>query len=385
MKTQSIQNIMAVVTAAFLSLLTTPIASAGPGQSAKASRQTQNAEMPEGINVPGRPGFVYSPYETRRGKIVDLEGAAPGVIVRCPYTQKLFRVPERESEAIVPPTIPLEPTDIPFAPPPPPQQQTLPDPQPAPVTNLGAGTGTSLSRITSMEVNLDTQRLTAKGPEGEWVCPISSGKKGSETPTGSFRIQDKEDSHLLNNALAQQGRKVYMPYWMPFNGGYALHGVRKDSPKTYPSSGGCIRIVNNEDAEYVFRRAPRGTPLNIEGSAATYLANNPVMPWQRPEVQILLEPDGAGGYQFVKTNLTPAMKQALQKAIVNHELQFLRPTKAMVAKDARWASDRIMSFPNIPELGVNFSQKSYAYWQQRLWSYSQLEAIGLTTGLQINR
>jgi hypothetical protein len=60
-----------------------------------------------GTRVPGRPGFIYSPYDKKK-QFVDVAGVAPGVIVRCPYSDKLIRVPEpseiekRETRAMEP-------------------------------------------------------------------------------------------------------------------------------------------------------------------------------------------------------------------------------------------------------------------------------------------
>lgn len=50
------------------------------------------AELPYGKPVPGKRGFVYSPYDSSAG-FVDVQGIAPGTKVRCPYTGKVFRVP----------------------------------------------------------------------------------------------------------------------------------------------------------------------------------------------------------------------------------------------------------------------------------------------------
>jgi len=48
-------------------------------------------DLPYGIPVVGKPGFVNSPYGTKN--IVDVVDLPRGTKVKCPYTEKAFRVP----------------------------------------------------------------------------------------------------------------------------------------------------------------------------------------------------------------------------------------------------------------------------------------------------
>lgn len=53
--------------------------------------------LPFGKPVQGLPGFVSSPY-AKDNQLVNIQGLEPGVIIRCPYSGKVFRVPLAESK-----------------------------------------------------------------------------------------------------------------------------------------------------------------------------------------------------------------------------------------------------------------------------------------------
>jgi hypothetical protein len=49
-------------------------------------------KLPSGKLVPGKLGYVTSPYAPSEG-YVDVRGFPPGTKIKCPYTGKVFIVP----------------------------------------------------------------------------------------------------------------------------------------------------------------------------------------------------------------------------------------------------------------------------------------------------
>src|SRR5438105_8232736 len=73
---------------------TRPSTAATPRPSAtpRSSSPTTAAQFPVAKPVPGKPGYVFSPYDPNGG-YVDVTGYQSGSKVKDPYSQKIFLVP----------------------------------------------------------------------------------------------------------------------------------------------------------------------------------------------------------------------------------------------------------------------------------------------------
>jgi hypothetical protein len=71
---------------------TTTTQPAPPPPAPEKPPKTAKADYPYGTPVPGKPGFVKSPYAPDQG-LVDVRGFPPGTEVKDPFTNKIFLVP----------------------------------------------------------------------------------------------------------------------------------------------------------------------------------------------------------------------------------------------------------------------------------------------------
>lgn len=107
-----------------------------------------------------------------------------------------------------------------------------------------------------IEVDIARQlMIVSSNGQTEWIFDVSTGKRSTPTPRGSFRIQ-REINGLR---IAKLGR-----LWRPkyFTGGYAFHGY--PSIPNYNASSGCVRMFNPDiDFLWASGLAPVGTQVRI--------------------------------------------------------------------------------------------------------------------------
>lgn len=69
-----------------------PAATSRPSATPRTSSANTAAQFPVAKAVPGKPGYVFSPYDPNGG-YVDVSGYPSGSKVKDPYSQKIFLVP----------------------------------------------------------------------------------------------------------------------------------------------------------------------------------------------------------------------------------------------------------------------------------------------------
>jgi len=111
-------------------------------------------------------------------------------------------------------------------------------------------------------VDLSKQRACAyEGGRPAFCGNISSGKPGHRTPTGSFRVLEKDIDHVSSKYPEPNGG-ARMHYMLRLTRhGIAMH---LGHVPNYPASHGCIRMQSGF-AQRMYRWARVGTPVRVVG------------------------------------------------------------------------------------------------------------------------
>jgi lipoprotein-anchoring transpeptidase ErfK/SrfK len=135
----------------------------------------------------------------------------------------------------------------------------------------------------SIVVRLHRQEATLlRGGNEVTTTRISTGREGYGTPTGTFRVQRKDEDHrssLYGDYVDQGGRVIRpnvdvrktprprgaryvgasMPFFLQFKPGYGLHAGHLPG---YPASHGCVRL-SYWKARQFYQAARVGTKVTI--------------------------------------------------------------------------------------------------------------------------
>ncbi len=139
--------------------------------------------------------------------------------------------------------------------------------------------------ISSVNIDLSEQKayIYRDGQNVGWSY-VATGRSGYSTPTGTFRIMEKQvdkRSNRYGSIVSSSGQVLRsgatagvhsargghfvgakMPYWMRITGyGIGLHAGQIPNPGS-PASHGCIRLPY-EMAQTIYQNAPVGTRVSI--------------------------------------------------------------------------------------------------------------------------
>jgi lipoprotein-anchoring transpeptidase ErfK/SrfK len=157
-----------------------------------------------------------------------------------------------------------------------------PKPTPRPDTEW-TWTGDGVLGEPSIEIDLGSQTATFyKGRQPVGLAPVSTGREGYGTPTGDFKVIQKNKTHVSNlygdyvdssgnvvksNVGVNRDRRppgavfrgAPMPFFMRIHGAVGMHAGYLPG---YPASHGCIRLPRGA-AQRFFENAPLGTPVRV--------------------------------------------------------------------------------------------------------------------------
>ena len=115
-------------------------------------------------------------------------------------------------------------------------------------------------------IDLGSQRLTVtEHGKIKYTWPISSGREGYRTPTGTFR-----PSWMAQMWYSKQYDDAPMPHSVFFNGGIAVHATQSTGMLGRPASHGCIRLSPSNAATFYKLVSTHGkamTRIKVHGTA----------------------------------------------------------------------------------------------------------------------
>jgi L,D-transpeptidase catalytic domain len=151
-------------------------------------------------------------------------------------------------------------------------------------------------------VNIDknAQRMTvAVDGATRYVWPVSTGRRGYDTPNGTFKVNRMDADHL-----SQEWDNAPMPHTMFFDmRGHAIHGFSDVKHLGLPVSHGCVRLAPTNAATLfalVQAQSMKETTVVVSGETPAGTGQEMVRrraPAEEAAAQPPVPPPGYDGYQ----------------------------------------------------------------------------------------
>jgi len=92
--------------------------------------------------------------------------------------------------------------------------------------------------VAKVDISAQTMDIFVHGVK-QYTFPVSTGKRGYYTPTGSYLPQ-----RIHRMWYSRKYKMTPMPYSIFFKGGYAIHATKEVKRLGRPASHGCVRLAN---------------------------------------------------------------------------------------------------------------------------------------------
>jgi len=192
---------------------------------------------------------------------------------------------------------------------------------------LSLAAHTAQARVV-ITVDKSAQELTVNVDGAtQYRWPVSTGRWGYNTPTGTFRPQ-----RLERQWYSRKYDWSPMPYSIFFAGGYAIHGSNEISRLGRPASHGCIRL-HPKNAAVLFDLVKRNTSavrIDIVGSRPDAMVEKRT---SKPKSRVVYDEPRARR-RVVVIDERPARRVSSRD--VSFEEIFIEPPRTRSRRAARW-------------------------------------------------
>lgn len=109
---------------------------------------------------------------------------------------------------------------------------------------LSSASAIAANLIAKVDISTQTMVVSQNGVE-KYKWPVSTGRKGYSTPTGTYSAQ-----WLSRHHRSRKYNNAPMPYAVFYHRGYAVHATYDTKRLGRPASHGCVRLAPENAAKF---------------------------------------------------------------------------------------------------------------------------------------